>query len=399
MYSDGERAALQGATEEALAWLSEPGRQAEMERDLRTLVDLSSHTPNREGATAVARALSTMLTERCASLTVDLVASERFGEHLVARTPAQGSRTLLIGHHDTVFPLASFAGFREDGDLLRGPGVLDMKGGLIVMAYALAALDRAGILARMPLAFVSVSDEEVGSPEGGDLLRALCKDARAALVFESGRQHDRIITRRKGTGAVNVTAVGKAAHAGNLHHEGVNAIWALSRFVDHAQRCTDYDRGITVNVGRVEGGIGKNTVPDQAKAELDIRYVTLADGEGLVQALESACRAAEAEVPGAKLTLTGGMGRKPLERTEASGALLGVYATAALAEGLGTEESPLLGGGSDANTVAELGVPAIDGLGPRGKGFHTVDEQIERATLTPKTRALVRALVALATAT
>lgn len=366
-----------------------------MERDLRGLVEISSHTPNREGTTAVARALSTLLTERCASLTVDLVASERFGEHLVARTAAHGPRTLLIGHHDTVFPLASFAGFREDGPLLRGPGVLDMKGGLIVMSYALAALERAGLLASMPLAFVSVSDEEIGSPEGGDILRALCKDAGAALVFESGRQHDRIITRRKGTGAVNITATGKAAHAGNLHHEGINAIWALARFVDRAQRCTDYDRGVTVNVGRVEGGIGKNTVPDQAKAELDLRYVTLSDGKALVQALEGACRAAEAEVPGASLTLTGGMGRKPLERTDASAALLGVYATAASAEGLGTEESPLLGGGSDANTVAELGVPAIDGLGPRGKGFHTIDEQIERATLLPKTRALVRALVAL----
>ena len=395
MYSDGEGAAMRGATDSALGWLSEPARQDEMERDLRALVDISSHTPDRAGVTAVARAYAAQL-GRCGSLDIELRPSERYGEHLVARTAADGARTLLIGHHDTVFPVASFAGFREDGALLRGPGVLDMKGGLVVVAYALQALEHAGLLASLPVTLVSVSDEEIGSPEGGDILRSLCEGARGALVFESGRQHDRIITRRKGTGAVNVTASGRAAHAGNLHHEGINAIWALSRFVDHAQRCTDYDRGITVNVGRVEGGIGKNTVPDHAKAELDIRYVTLADGEALVRSLEDACRAAEAEVPGAKLTLTGGMGRKPLERTDASGALLGVYGAAATAEGLGSEESPLLGGGSDANTVAELGVPAIDGLGPRGKGFHTVDEQIERATLVPKARALVRALVALA---
>ena len=390
MYSDGGRASLQAA----LGWLAEPARQDEMERDLRALVEISSHTPDRDGVTAVARAYAAQL-ESCSSLAIELRPSERHGEHVVALTAAAGARTLLIGHHDTVFPVASFAGFREDGALLRGPGVLDMKGGLVVIAYALQALEQAGLLAAIPVTLVSVSDEEIGSPEGGDILRSLCAGARGALVFESGRQHDRIITRRKGTGGVNVTAAGKAAHAGNLHHEGINAIWALSRFVDRAQRCTDYDRGITVNVGRVEGGIGKNTVPDHARAELDIRYVTLSDGEALVQSLEEACRAAEAEVPGAKLTLTGGMGRKPLERTGASGALLAVYAAAATAEGLGSEESPLLGGGSDANTVAELGVPAIDGLGPRGKGFHTVDEQIERATLVPKTRALVRALVAL----
>jgi glutamate carboxypeptidase len=379
---------------EALAWLSAE-RQREMEQELRQLVEISSHTADRTGVTATAVALESLLARLCPSLTIERRPSLRYGDHLIAWSGAPGARVLLVGHHDTVFPVGKFSGWREDGPLLRGPGVLDMKGGLVVVAYALSALDRVGLLAQIPATLVSVADEEVGSPEGREILLPLCEDARAALVFESGRAQDRIITRRKGTGAVNVIAGGRAVHAGNLHHEGINAIWALSLFVDRAQRLTDYDRGVTVNVGRVEGGLGKNTVPDTALAELDLRYVSTADGEQLVTALEQACREAAAAVPGSTLTLQGGLSRRPLERTEASTRLLSLYAQAAVAEGLGAEEAPLLGGGSDANTVAEKGVPAIDGLGPRGMGFHTLDEQIERATLIPKARALVRALVAL----
>jgi glutamate carboxypeptidase len=372
-------------------------RQAEIEHDLRALVEITSHTRDRAGTTAVATRYAEQLSRLCPSgaLAIERRPSERFGDHLIARTAASGPRSLLIGHHDTVFPAATWSGFREDGDLLRGPGVLDMKGGLIVVAHALGALDRVGLLGSLPLTLLSVADEEVGSPEGRGVLLPLCEGAAAALVFESGRQRDLIITRRKGTGSVSVTATGKAAHAGNLHHEGVNAIWAMSRFVDHAQRLTRYEAGTTVNVGRIEGGIGKNTVPDRATAELDLRYVVSSDGEGLLASIEQACRLAEREVPGSQLSWTGELGRRPLERTPASGALATLYAAGAAAEGLGTEEAPLLGGGSDANTVAEVGVPAIDGLGPRGKGFHTIDEQIERASLLPKTRALVRALVAL----
>ncbi len=382
----------------ALEWLADAARQAKLERDLRALVEISSHTSDRAGTTAVAAQYEAQLRALCPSgaLRITRTPSARFGDHLVARTDAAGPLILLVGHHDTVFPAATFSVYREDGALLRGPGVLDMKGGLTVIAHALSALDHAGVLAELPIAVVSVADEEVGSPEGRAVLLALCEGARAALVFESGRKGYHIITQSIGTGAVNVCAHGKAAHAGNAHAEGINAIWALARFVDRAQQLTDYDRGVTINVGRIEGGMGKNTVPDTATAELDLRYVTSADGEALVSAIDAACRAAETDVPGSRIDRTGGMSRKPLERTAASAELAALYGRAAREEGLGDVESPLLGGGSDANTVAEVGVPAIDGLGPRGKGFHTLDEQVERATLLPKARALVRAIVALA---
>jgi glutamate carboxypeptidase len=377
--------------EQALSWLS--GRARDMEELLRELVEISSHTPNLAGNDAVA----TRLTEAALQLGRGaLHGSEvrgptgKYGLHLICSTQIadSGGAILLIGHHDTVFPAGSFSGFREDGALLRGPGVLDMKGGLCVCLYALGALAEAGLLERVPVKLISVSDEEVGSPEGKSLVEHAAEGAAAALVFESGRPGDLVITRRKGTGGLTVTARGKAAHAGNLHHEGHNAIWALARFIDAAQKLTDYPRGVTVNVGRITGGIGKNTVPDHAEALVDFRFVTGDDGEATLQALRSIA----SEIPGTTLEFSGGIGRVPLQRSDASGALAAEIGACQRQSGLGEGEEKLLGGGSDANTAAAVGVPAVDGLGPRGKGYHTVDEYIERDTLVPKAAALVRYL-------
>ena len=379
--------------ERALDWVNQ--QQAPMERLIAELVNISSHTPDRDGNTRVA----THFADAARALTkggldggVVRSASGKYGDHVVFANGG-GHAVLLVGHHDTVFPKAAFDGFREDGTLLRGPGVLDMKGGLVVVAYALGALAHAGVLDRIPVRFVSISDEEIGSPEGRSLILEACKSSSAALVFESGRAGDQIVTRRKGLGGLSVVAHGKAGHAGNAHADSVNAIWAMSRFVDRAQQLTNYDRGVTVNVGRIAGGIGKNTVPDRAEALVDFRYLTAPDGEALLAGLREAAREAAAGVAGARIEIEGGITRAPLERTDASGALLGEYAACAHAAGLGTAEAPLIGGGSDANTVAQAGIPAIDGLGPRGKGFHTVDEFIERDSLLPKTAALVRFLV------
>lgn len=374
-----------------------------MERLIADLVEISSHTPDLQGCSAVAARYA----EATAALTGGALAggvvastSGKYGAHVVLhnqadeRAAVEGARdaVLLVGHHDTVFPKATFAGYREDGALLRGPGVLDMKGGLVVVSYALAALHQAGLLARVPVRLVSISDEEVGSPEGRALVLEAARGAACALVFESGRANDQIVTRRKGLGGLTVVAHGKAAHAGNNHADGVNAIWAMARFVDGAQALSDYERGLTVNVGKIGGGIGKNTVPDRAEALVDFRFLTARDGEALLAALHAAAERAAAGVPGARVELHGGVTRVPLERTEASAALLAEYGACARASSLGSDEAPLIGGGSDANTVAAAGVPAIDGLGPRGKGFHTVDEFIERATLIPKTEALIRFL-------
>jgi glutamate carboxypeptidase len=367
-------------------------RGTEMLALTRTWVEINSYTANVDGVNRVGALLREAFSLPSLAPTT-IPGGEGFGDHLVWRTAAPGAPILLVGHHDTVFPPGHFEGWREEGNRVTGPGVLDMKGGLAIIRTALAALDDVGVLARLPIVVACVADEEVGSPTSAPHLRDLARGAACALVFESGRANDMIITRRKGVGAMTVIAHGKAAHAGNNHVDGANAIWALSKFIDAAQGFTDYGRGVTVNVGQITGGTSKNTVPERAECKLDLRYQTVADAETLVENLRAAAVSAGAAVRGVTLEVQGGVNRLPLERSEASAALRDEYAACARASGFGDGEAPLLGGGSDANTVAPLGVPAIDGLGPRGAGFHTTTEYVEVDTFVPKAEALVRFLV------
>jgi glutamate carboxypeptidase len=378
--------------DEATAWLSD--RERAMTDAIAALVDVNSYTENPEGG----RKVGAMLRELFSGEGLETLVrpSDRFADHLVFRSrPALPNRgaVALVGHLDTVFAPGTFEGYRQDGAIARGPGVLDMKGGLVVIAFALKALAATGGLdAIVPVRVVVVGDEEVGSPEGQGVIAAAIAGSSACLVFEAGRAEDAIITRRKGTGGVIAIAHGRAAHAGNAHEEGANAVWAIARLADAVQQLTDYDRGVTVNVGRIAGGYSKNTVPDRAEAQIDLRFRTRVDGERLVAAIRSAADGAAAAVRGTRIELQGGIARLPLERTDASARLCAEYAACARAHGLGSGEAQPLGGGSDASTAAALGIPAIDGLGPRGKGFHTNDEQIELASLVPKAQALTRFL-------
>lgn len=373
-------------------WLAD--KLPSMEEALATLVNVNSFTDNVEGGRKVAALLAELFT----GLDATKVASSRYADHLVFKTKGKSGTApiSLVGHLDTVFPPGTFEGYSRDGDLARGPGVLDMKGGLVVVAYALKALkETAGFDALPPIHLVIVADEEVGSPEGQAVIRDAIGGSSACLVFEAGRKGDAIITRRKGTGSVNAIARGKAAHAGANHKDGANALWALARFVDRVQQLTDYDRGVTVNVGKVTGGQGKNTVPDLAEALVDIRFVTKADAEQLMSDIRKA--AEESAVPGTQIEIQGGIARLPLERTSASETLMKTYGSFAKLSDLGDSEAALIGGGSDASTSSAMGIASIDGLGPRGIGFHTKDEQIEFQTLLLKAQALARFLASLST--
>lgn len=374
-------------------WLDE--RESSMLSRLAELVEENSFTDNPEGGRKVAALLED--TFRIEGLEQTRVASTRFADHLTfaSRGKPSVAPIALVGHLDTVFPPGTFEGYKKDGSLVRGPGVLDMKGGLVVVAYALRALaETVGLDAVPALRVVVVADEEVGSPEGQGVIREAIAGAGSCLVFEAGRKGDLVITRRKGTGGMTATAKGVAAHSGNAHKEGKNAIWALCRFVDEVQGLTDYARGITVNVGKFTGGQGKNTVPDEARAEIDLRFETRADGEWLEAKVREAAAHAAEHVQGTRIELSGGVARLPLERTSESVALMNRYLEAASSVGLGQGEAPLIGGGSDASTSFAMGIASIDGLGPRGIGFHTKDEQIEVATMLLKAKALARFLLA-----
>jgi glutamate carboxypeptidase len=364
-------------------------RTGELVPMARRWVEINSYTANIDGVNRVGALLREAFDFPPLVCSV-IPGGPSYGDHLVWRTPAQGAPIVLVGHHDTVFPPGHFETWHEQPGRITAPGILDMKGGLSIVRAVLAALADVGALAELPLIVVSVADEEVGSPSSTPHVQQLARGATCALVFESGRTGDAIITRRKGVGAMTAVAHGKAAHAGNNHRDGANAIWALARFVDAAQDLTDYDRGCTVNVGTFSGGTSKNTVPERAECSLDLRYETVADAETLVTALRAA--AVRAAVPGVRIEVSGGANRLPLERTAASAALRDEYAACARAAGLGHGEAPLIGGGSDANTISPLGVPVIDGLGPRGAGFHTTQEYVDVQTFAPKAEALLRFL-------
>lgn len=376
----------------ALAALT--ARHAETLPLIEELVNINSFTGNVEGVELVAERLKEALAKTGMALTV--TPGEGRGSHLTFSTAAasHAPAMLLVGHHDTVFPPGSFEGFTVEGDMARGPGVLDMKGGLAVIVTVLKALSDARLLDALPLRFVTVSDEEVGSQTSRGMLEALAKSARAALVFEAGRAGDAIITSRRGSGFAVVAAHGKAAHAGNALSTGRNAIWALSRFIDKAQTLTDDARGLSVSTGLVRGGTSRNTVAAEATAELDLRFSDARGEADLIAALERAATEVATNLPGTRLDVQVEVTRRPWERSAENAALCERYARCQEQAGLLSAEAPRMGGGSDANTVGSLGLPAIDGLGPRGTGFHTHGEHISIASLALKAEALLRFLLA-----
>lgn len=377
------------AGDAAQAWLE--GQLPAMEEALAALVNVNSYTDNPAGGRAVGQQLVELL--QLPGLTHERVPSTKFADHHVFRSDGNGQAPVaLVGHLDTVFPPGVFEGYRVDGDKRRGPGVLDMKGGLVTVAWALKAVARGvGLGAVAPVRLVVVADEEVGSPEGAPLIRRVIAGAGACLVFESGRANDSLVTERKGTGSVTCRAHGKPAHAGNNYWDGANAIWALSRFVDRVQQLSDKAQGVTVNVGTVSGGTSKNTVPAQASADLDLRFPTAAARSALIDGLTKALQ--DAAVPGTRLELEEKGGRLPMEKVAGTAALVQRYGALAVKVGLSGAEAPRQGGGSDGNTAAAMGIPTIDALGPRGQGFHTPDEYVDVGTLVPRAVALARFLL------
>ncbi len=370
---------------------------------LKTLVETPSHTHARDDVEAAFAVYDETMAALGLTRTLMPDPDQRFADHRVYRTQAAGTPCLaLVGHMDTVFPRSmAFLDFSRDDDKVFGPGSLDMKSGLTAMAFALSAVravDRTRFEA-LPVACVVVSDEEVGSPSSAPVVYdALQPELRAALVFEAGRTADKIVTGRKGSAVFRIHATGRAAHAGNHHQDGINAIHALCLLVPAIEALTDYDRGVTCNVGLMEGGTAKNTVPDRAHLVIDCRFEKGPDGPDVHARLQALCDQGVTSTVTPRLSevafrLEGHISRPPMEPTPAIQDLRGLYERHAAAVGLDVGEAPLQGGGSDANLLAARGVPVIDGLGPYGQHFHKVEEWSSLSSLRRRTLALARFLV------
>jgi glutamate carboxypeptidase len=378
-------------TELALAWLAE--QQPAMEALLQRIVDIDSNSHDKAGVDAVGAALSAEL--QGDGISVQALAVEGFGDVLLAQVPGDaGKPVLLLGHRDTVFPTGTTTtrGYSRDAHLAYGPGVADMKGGLVLNCFALKALKRAGTLP-YPVQVLYTGDEEIGSGSARAHIETAALAARAVLNTEPGRASGNVVSARKGGATLIIEVSGQAAHSGVNHADGASAIEALARKIVKLHALTDYAAGITTNVGLISGGTSSNTVAPAATAKLDVRFIELAQWAQLHTTIQAIV--AETELPGTSARLVEATTFLPMEARH-SAHLLQVYQRQATRLGFSVE-GEFTGGCADSGFTASLGVPTLCGLGPVGGKVHTEREYLELATLVPRAQALVATLLALET--
>ena len=392
LVSDAEIGELRASLEAGL-----PAFLADLERLVN--VDCGSYSP--AGVNEVASWTAVFLRRLGASVERRPDPNGRFGDTVVATLdrPGGGPRVLLIGHTDTVFPdgTAAERPFRvEDGRAL-GPGVSDMKGGLLTGLYAIASLRGLGAeqglggLGR--ITFIANPDEEVGSPSSTPHIRAAAAEADVALVLEGARANGDVVSSRKGIIDARLTIHGRAAHAGVEPEKGRSAILAGAELVRGIHALNGRWPGVTANVGVFRSGTRPNVVPDRAELEVDIRAVTaetLAAASAALAELASTPAVADVTI---ELETTHSWA--PMEKLERSGRL--VEAAIELARRIGFEtRDAATGGASDANTTAGLGVPTIDGLGPVGGADHSPFEYLEIASIVPRATLVATLILAVA---
>jgi glutamate carboxypeptidase len=358
--------------------------------DLATLVNMDCGTHNKAGVDHVGE----WIAARCAAWDWEV---ERFplsehGDCWLARLQGNGSgRILLMGHLDTVYPDGTAAArpMRFEGPKIIGPGVCDMKGGLLVGMYALRALQMANFRDFAEIAFFFNSDEEIGSPDSRPTYEPIARGMDVALVLESARANGDIVSARKGSGEFNLRVTGKAAHAGVEPEKGVNAVVELAHQIVALHNLNGLAPGVTVNPGVIGGGTVSNVIPAEAWVIVDVRATDPAGAEAITQAL--ARLPAQTTLPEARVEINGHISYPPMARTPAV-RLLAALARDSARE-LGFEVNDVAtGGASDANVLASLDLPVLDGLGPIGGLDHSPDEYIEADSFAPRA-AIVAGLI------
>src|ERR1700675_1350175 len=325
---------------------------------------------------------------------VERLAQKHRGDHLrISYRPSNmrpGGQLLVLGHYDTVYSSGTLRKmpFRISRGKAYGPGIFDMKAGIVQALFALHVLQEANTELRKRLVFLWTSDEEIGSESSRKLLEAEARRSDAVFVLEpSFGPRGLLKTARKGVGTAELTVHGRASHAGLAPQDGVNAIHELAQQLARIEKWNDLRRGVTINAGVIEGGSRINVTPERARAALDLRALRVFD----MRSLERRLHSLRAIHRGARLEITGGFDRPPLERKMSAALFARAKALA------GQMNLPLgecsVGGGSDGNLTAALGVPTLDGLGAVGDGAHSAIEHILINTM-PARAALLAALLA-----
>ncbi len=394
MVSADELASLQATVRDSLPSYLE---------DLRRFVDIDCGSYTPDGVNQIGRWTGEALAALGGRIEVRPDPTGRLGATVMATFEGQsnhGLRVLLIGHMDTVFEVGTAAErpFRIEDGIATGPGVTDMKGGLLSGIYALAALRDLGngSIATLPferIVFIANPDEEIGSPTSTPHIREVAADSDVCFVLECARATGEFVSARKGIADLRLDIRGRAAHAGVEPEKGRSAILAGAHLVTAIHELNGRWPGVTANVGVFKAGTRPNIVPDRASLEVDLRAVAGADLDTAIAAVEAL--AADPAVRDVTITVEVMAGWRPMEKLDRSARL--VEQVVATAERLGFATSDAsTGGASDANTTSGMGVPSIDGLGPVGGNDHAPGEYLEVDSIVPRTTLLAALLLEVA---
>jgi glutamate carboxypeptidase len=336
--------------------------------DLKTIVEINSYTKNKSGVDRVGEVFDIWMKEL--DFRIEIYNRELIGSHRYYTSQHQknAKKLLLLGHLDTVFPSNKFEGYSEDDDWIYGPGVCDMKGGNIVALQALRELKKENIDIQN-IDMLLVSDEETGSDDSKHLTALLAKEYDYCFVYEAAGVNLEVVTGRKGVGTFFIDIKGKAAHAGNSYTDGNDANLEASYKLQELVRLTDLSKGTTVNVGKMEGGIGANTISPHAHLVFELRYKNSDERDRVLHLIDDIV--AKPYVDGTISTLRGGIQRDVMQTSDESLELVKNIEKITNST-ISYEER---GGVSDANIVSSVGVVTLDGFGPFGDGDHTVNER------------------------
>ena len=335
--------------------------------DLESIVNINSYTKNKTGVDLVGQKMASWL--KLLKFEVFTYKREDIGNHLLFSSKKKsGKKILLLGHNDTVFPPNSFEGFSEDETWVYGPGVCDMKGGNIVALQALRNIYKIDDEI-YNIDFLLVSDEETGSDDSKELTSSIARNYDYCFVFEAAGQNMEVVTQRKGVGTFTITIEGLASHAGNHYDKGIDANLEASYKLQELVKLTNLELQTTVNVGKINGGIGANTISPKCELLLEIRYTTNDEKIRVLNSLNKITNTSY--VHGTISTLNGSIQRDVMMENPKQLELIEELETITNCVIL-TEKR---GGVSDANIVASCGVTTLDGFGPFGDGDHTIKER------------------------
>ncbi|MFC1812123.1 M20 family metallopeptidase [Thermodesulfobacteriota bacterium] len=359
---------------------------------LEKMVLIQSGSHNKKGVDRVSNLIKTFFQSNGTSCRV--IEQTEFGNHLVVKSLCEEyseKQILLVGHMDTVFPKdTDFNWYKEDSAKCYGPGVIDMKGGLVAGIFALKTLDSIGLLKKIPITFIFNSDEEIGSPNSRTIIKDEANKSACAFVLENGGLEGEVVTGRKGNLVIKLNVIGKAGHAAFADKNKTSAILELAHKIIEIESLNDFERGITVNAGKIEGGIGPNSVPDRATAFVDLRFYRQSGYPFLKKQIEEIIE--KPNIPGTTCDLQIISSRLPMEQNGTNRKLF--RTTKEVAESLGFPiKEEFRYGVSDANIIAEQNVPVLDGMGPVGAKDHSKDEYMVKESLSQRSALLAASII------